>query len=88
MIITLNGRAMSREEAIETVEDFLKSRKGVVMQKVKLENGSGDLVAELEIPAFTAAPEVIIWGNRVFMHELGSDNTYTEAFAYVVPNAA
>lgn len=65
--------------------------------KVKLQTSAGDLVAEKEIPDFNEAPDVLIWGDRVFMRDDGhGDNTfnieltaqlvavYSEAFSYLI----
>jgi hypothetical protein len=84
VIITLNGREVTLEQAKQAIEAKAKER----MQKVRLETSGGDLVAELTIPSFMAPPEVLVWGNRVFAQEPGTENTYSEVFAYVVPDAA
>ncbi len=56
------------------------------MQKVTLYTKNTELVAEVDIPPFLEGkgPEVIIWGNRVFIGKW-SDLKYFEVFSYTVP---
>jgi hypothetical protein len=54
------------------------------MMRVRLETREGELVTMGRVPPFNIAPEVLIWGVRVFRwHERAKDQTevYREAFA-------
>lgn len=53
------------------------------MTVIRLETSIGDYVDTVAIPKFKTAPEVIIWGERVF--RLARPNVYQEVFAYYVP---
>lgn len=53
------------------------------MMRVRLETREGELVTNGRVPPFNIAPEVLLWGVRVFRHH-GTDNgveVYREAFA-------
>ena len=54
--------------------------------KIWLKTENGALVTEKEIPEFTPAPQVIIWGDRVFKQS--THNNYIEVFAYCIPELA
>lgn len=50
---------------------------------IKLVVRDGAIVAEYRIPDFNTAPQVIIWGERVFQLDRKFDDlTYVECFAY------
>lgn len=53
------------------------------MEKVNLMTSSGSFVATVEIPRFTSYPDVIIWGQRIFIDS--KKGHYVEAFSYAVP---
>jgi hypothetical protein len=57
------------------------------MHKVRLETTSGELVGDFRIPPFRPAPEVIIWGARVFQKATTGEKPeiYREAFSYWLP---
>lgn len=42
-----------------------------------------NFVSEAQLPPFQSAPDVVIWGNRVFKRE--SDDAYIECFFYAIP---
>ena len=54
--------------------------------KVKLYTRDGGFVADIVTLPFKLMPEVIMWGQRFFVHDLFKDTTetygYTEAFCY------
>lgn len=51
--------------------------------KVRLETREGELVTNGRVPPFNIAPEVLLWGVRVFRHHYtgGDVEIYREAFA-------
>jgi hypothetical protein len=54
----------------------------------ELQTEDGRHVANVEIPPFQSAPNILIWGLRVFTHHStdGEKMVYREAgFTYVVP---
>lgn len=59
--------------------------------KAKLCTSEGELVTEVEMPPFAGPPDVVIWGQRVFVFidegeawdEVGI--IYSEAFTWFVP---
>jgi hypothetical protein len=55
---------------------------------VYLFSRSGDRVADFDIPAFDAYPEVVIWKKRVFWQETRKGNMYSEVTAWTVPISA
>lgn len=61
------------------------------MMKVRLETSGGELVTEREIPPFNTAPDVLLWGSRVFREctpdgprDPGEAFVYREAFAFAI----
>jgi hypothetical protein len=58
------------------------------MLKVRLYTRDGGFVHEGEIPDFTPTPEVIVWGERVFVRRAWEDNPsgtiYMEGLAWVL----
>ena len=50
---------------------------------IRLETSLGDYVDTVTIPKFQVAPEVVIWGERVF--RLARPEVYREVFAYYIP---
>lgn len=58
--------------------------------EVKLFTASGDFVATVAIPPFQTMPEVLIWGQRVFVWHgdpasaIDGTTGYVEGFAYWV----
>jgi hypothetical protein len=72
-----------------------KKEKEHMMQQVRLETKSRDLVADIEMPIFSVdEPDVIVWGDRVFVRrppfqteppKKNDPETYFEAFTYHIP---
>lgn len=54
------------------------------MEKIKLIVPDGQLVAEFEIPLFTPAYEVLIWGIRTFVKHPSLPGHYVESPAYAI----
>lgn len=55
---------------------------------VRLNTQNGRFVADIKIPLFRVAPDVLLWGDRWFAKGRGKDGSlnYTEdIFVYVVP---
>ncbi len=52
------------------------------MITVRLCAKGGEIVTDVQIPAFGELPRVIIWGVRTFVYD---HDQYREAFAYMVP---
>ncbi len=55
---------------------------------VKLYTRNGGFVTEATIPPFIEAPDVVLWGNRVFTYyEAVPDGwyRYNEVFCYAIP---
>ena len=50
---------------------------------VSLETQRGEFVREIDIPPFVEAPNVLMWGTRVFLKT--NENRYQETTYYVVP---
>lgn len=58
------------------------------VQLVTFLGGIEEKVAVVDVPKFSSAPDVLMWGNRVFVpHRMHGTNVphYKEAFAYSVP---
>ena len=53
------------------------------MTTIRLETSIGDYVDTVTIPKFKTAPQVVIWGERVF--RLVRPDVYREVFAYYIP---
>lgn len=54
------------------------------MNKVRLETSNGELVVHGEVPPFNEAPDVLVWGTRIFKdtYQLQDDErVYRECFA-------
>ncbi len=45
---------------------------------------AGALVHTTEIPAFRTLPDVLVWGDRVFLGKVSAPGLYYECFALVV----
>lgn len=53
------------------------------MTQVRLVTATGDLVVEGQVPPFSEAPEVLVWGTRVFVDTRNNSDemrVYREAF--------
>lgn len=53
------------------------------MEPIELHTRDGGYVTTVQVPTFSPPPDVIVWGQRMFMR--GEDGKYREAFTYVVP---
>lgn len=55
------------------------------MWRVKLITAAGEYVTHVVVPPYTQMPDVIVWGQRLFLRE---GHSYREAFAVVAWNEA
>jgi len=53
---------------------------------LRLHTSDGQFVAEVQSPPFRQAPDVVIFGTRVFARR--TDGQYYEAFAWAVPGGS